>query len=329
MQALNEAYDTLRHPERRRRYDELHAAQHSAATATATPQQPTAQTPHRPHLTGAWLSYQKSIGEEIVFRIGHADNMTELLAELQRRIPPTDRRYEINQNRWHVNTAHADVLRALFRNYAPVVQPSPMTTAQGVRRAPPPRRKINQSLSAYTRRDRRGAWMGMWAAVAVALALYVLLLSRLILPGGATGGAEISANATPGLAAAVNAAPVETGEQTFAFPDDCTPARLEHAPIYFREACKTLEHDPGVTTPAPSRPYALTTTRVASNIRSGPDTRFPILTTTPPGARVQLVGYTVSRGYVWYLTNFGGWIRSDLLTESPLYLPMVGAEEMS
>jgi uncharacterized protein YraI len=77
------------------------------------------------------------------------------------------------------------------------------------------------------------------------------------------------------------------------------------------------------------RPYAVTTTRVASNIRSGPDTRFPVLTTTPPGARVQLVGYTISRGYVWYLTNFGGWIRSDLLTESPLYLPMVGDEEMS
>ena len=332
MQALNEAYNTLRHPERRRRYDEMLATlraassvNHAAAgnTTHSTPR-PASSSAGRPHHTGAWLSYQKRIGDEIIFAIGHADNMTELLVELQRRIPQSERRYEIGQNRWHVHVAHADVLRTLFRNYAPVVQ---QPAAPAMPRSVSPRRKAGQTVP--LRPERRRAWTGVGMAATLALAIYLLLLGRLLLSDSPVATAEMAATATPVRAAAQQAAPAESDEHVLVFPGDCTPARLANAPAYFREACKTLEHDPQVTTPAPTRPYAVTTTRVASNIRSGPDIRFPILTTTPPGARVQLVGYTVNRGYVWYLTNFGGWIRSDLLTESPLYLPVVGAEEMS
>jgi len=113
-------------------------------------------------------------------------------------------------------------------------------------------------------------------------------------------------------------------DDAIVFPGDCTSAQIATAPTYFQEACKTLQDRPRAATPSPSRQFALTTTRVASNIRSGPDTRFPVLTTAPPGTRLQLVGYTVSRNYVWYITNFGGWIRSDLLTDAPEFLPMVG-----
>lgn len=335
MQAINEAYNTLRHPERRRRYDETLAAHRNAASTNGARTSTThaaAQTPNRPHLNSAWLSYQKRIGDEIVFTIGHADNMSALLVELQRRIPPSGRRYDIHHNRWCVAVAHADVLRALFRNYAPVVQqPPPAAPRRRVRQPISPRRWVGESSAASAWTDRRSMGMGVGMAVVLMLAIYLLLSGRLLLSNSPTSFVERATEAAPGRATTynANAGAAETEERAFVFPGDCTPARLESAPAYFREACKTLEHDPQVTTPAPVRPYAVTTTRVASNIRSGPDTRFPVLTTTPPGARVQLVGYTISRGYVWYLTNFGGWIRSDLLTESPLYLPMVGDEEMS
>ena len=335
MQALNEAYNTLRHPERRRRYDQMLAAQRGTFgvndSAGASAGGPTNSAPRssstasRPHPASAWLSYQKRIGDEIVFAIGHADNMTELLVELQRRIPPADRRYEISQNRWHVHVAHADVLRSLFRNYAPVVQQSTATTPRSVA----PRRRPVPPSPAPVHKERRRAWMGVGMAVAFALAIYLLVLGQLLVSDSPVATAEMAVTATPGRDAALNVAPPESDKRALVFPDDCASTQLETAPAYFRAACKTLEHDPQVTTPAPTRPYAVIETRVASNIRSGPDTRFPVLTTAPPGARVQLVGYTISRGYVWFLTNFGGWIRSDLLTESPLFLPMVGAEEMS
>lgn len=332
MQAINEAYNTLRHPERRRRYDETVAAQRNAAGTNGARTSTThaaAQAPNRPHLNSAWLSYQKRVGDEIVFTIGHADNMSALLIELQRRIPPLGRRYDIHRNRWHVAVAHADVLRALFRNYAPVVQQQPAAPRQRVHQPISPRRWAGHPHAAPTWTDRRSMGMGVGMAVVFVLAIYLFLSGRLFLSNSPTTLVERATEAVSGRATTYNAGAAETEERAFVFPDDCTPARLESAPAYFREACKTLEHDPQVTTPAPVRPYAVTTTRVASNIRSGPDTRFPVLTTTSPGARIQLVGYTISRGYVWYLTNFGGWIRSDLLTESPLYLPMIGDEEMS
>jgi curved DNA-binding protein CbpA len=333
MQAINEAYNMLRHPERRRRYDETLAAQRSAASANGartSTAQAAAQAPNRPHLNSAWLSYQKRIGDEIVFTIGHADNMSALLIELQRRIPPSGRRYDISRNRWHVGVAHADVLRALFRNYAPVVQqPPPTAPRQRVRQPISPRRWAGGPTSSPAWTDRRSMGMGVGVAVVFVLAIYLLLSGQLLLSNSPTTLVERATEAAVGRTSTHNAGAVETEERAFVFPGDCTLARLETAPAYFREACKTLEHNPQMTMPAPVRPYAVTTTRVASNIRSGPDTRFPVLTTTPPGARVQLVGYTISRGYVWYLTNFGGWIRSDLLTEAPLYLPMIGAEEMS
>jgi hypothetical protein len=172
--------------------------------------------------------------------------------------------------------------------------------------------------------------MGAGLAVAAALVVYILIFGRVLLSESAAATGVASAIATPSAAAALTTGGMDsanhasTNAAAFVFPDDCAPTRLGQAPTYFREACKTLESDPRLVTPAPSRPYAMASTRVASNIRSGPDTRFPVLTTTSPGARIQLVGYAVNRGYVWYLTNFGGWIRSDLLVEPPGDLPMVG-----
>lgn len=329
MQVLNEAYNTLRHPERRRRYDETLAALRRTG-AEGVAQRNAAQRTARPQAASAWLSYQKQVGNEIVFTIGHADHMPTLLIELQRRIPANSRRYDISQNRWYVGVAYADVLRGLFRNYAPVVQqPPPVVTRPRVRQPMPPRHWASRSRSTSSWRDRRSVGLGVGMAVILVVAVYVLASGRMLLSDSPTATTETSAEVRTGHATARSAVTTEVEERAFVFPGDCTPSLLDVAPEYFREACKTLERDPQRSTSAPARAYALTTTRVASNIRSGPDTRFPILTTTPPGARIQLVGYTVNRGYVWYLTNFGGWIRSDLLTESPLHLPMIGVEEMS
>ncbi|MFN3979288.1 MAG: J domain-containing protein, partial [Caldilinea sp.] len=252
MQAINEAYNTLRHPERRRRYDETVAAQRNAAGTNGARTSTThaaAQAPNRPHLNSAWLSYQKRVGDEIVFTIGHADNMSALLIELQRRIPPLGRRYDIHRNRWHVAVAHADVLRALFRNYAPVVQQQPAAPRQRVHQPISPRRWAGHPHAAPTWTDRRSMGMGVGMAVVFVLAIYLLLSGRLFLSNSPTTLVERATEAASGRATTYNAGAAETEERAFVFPGDCTPARLESAPAYFREACKTLEHDPQVTTP--------------------------------------------------------------------------------
>jgi len=322
MQVINEAYNILRHPERRRRYDETLAPSVSPAPEPGAARTSPPATGSRTHTAAAWLSYQKRIGGEIVFTIGHADAMAVLLADLQRRIPPAGRRYDITHNRWHVTAEYEDVLRALFRNYAPVVQ-----TATPAHQ--PTRRMPNaQRTTARTRQhaDRR-AWSGMALAIAAALAVYALIFSRMVLSDATAAAPEpvVTESAAARTVRAVATPAAETAG-AFAFPADCTSAQAATAPTYFQEACKTLGDQAALATPASARTFALTTTRVASNIRSGPDTRFPVLTTAPPGTRLQLAGYTVSRGYVWFVTNFGGWIRSDLLTEAPMYLPLVGRE---
>ncbi len=323
MQVINEAYNTLRHPDRRRRYDETLAAPGTpTAEPGATRTSPPPATGSRTHTAAAWLSYQKRIGGEIVFTIGHADAMAALLADLQRRIPPAGRRYDITHNRWHVTAEYEDVLRALFRNYAPVMQ-----TATPAHQ--PTRRMPNAQRTAARTRQHSGrrAWGGMALAIAAALAVYALIFSRMVL-SDATAAAPEPAVTESAAARTVRAVATPAAETAgaFAFPADCASAQAATAPTYFQEACKTLGDQATLATPASARTFALTTTRVASNIRSGPDTRFPVLTTAPPGTRLQLAGYTVSRGYVWFVTNFGGWIRSDLLTEAPMYLPLVGRE---
>ncbi len=329
MQIINEAYNTLRHPDRRRRYDAALAPPVSPAAAQPQQPPPNARTtsqpppPSRAH-AAAWLSYQKRIGAEIVFTIGHADAMPALLADLQRRIPPAGRRYDIAGNRWHVAVDYEDVLRTLFRNYAPVMQaatpaPAPRRTPSG---APS---RVAQPHHRDQRPGDHKTWGGLVLAVAAALVVYALIFNRIVLPETMVASAVVAQvepsapGAQPGVASAA-----QSSGTTVVFPDDC--AEAANAPTYFQEACKTLEEQSVRATPPPERPFALTTTRVASNIRSGPDTRFPVLTTAPPGTRLQLAGYTISRGYVWFVTNFGGWIRSDLLTEAPAYLPMVGRE---
>ncbi|MFO7632990.1 MAG: DnaJ domain-containing protein [Caldilinea sp.] len=325
MQVLNEAYNTLRHPDRRLRYDETLTAQRSgnAGTASTASQKRPSAAASGARAVVAWLSYQKRVGDKIVFTIGHADNMAELLAELQRRIPPAGRRYDIAHNRWHVVVVYEDVLRTLFRNYAPIIQSAPPPAAVQRTRRPAQR----HSAYTYAQAGERRVWTGVGLVVAAALAVYILLFGQVILSDSVTASVDTATEQTPRRAASVSIAPADAEDASFVFPDDCTLARLGTAPSYFREACKTLESDPQLVTP--SHPLALATTRVASNIRSGPDTRFPVLTTAPSGARVQLVGYTISRGYVWYLTNFGGWIRSDLLIDAPTFLPQVDADEMS
>lgn len=321
MQVINEAYNILRHPERRRRYDETLAPPVSPAPEPGGARTaPPPATGSRTHTAAAWLSYQKRIGGEIVFTIGHADAMAALLADLQRRIPPAGRRYDITHNRWHVAAEHEDVLRALFRNYAPVVQP--------VTPAPQPARRMpNAPRTAPRPRQHaeRRAWGGMALVIAAALAVYALIFSRMILPDATAAAPEPAATAaTTVRTVRTVATPAAEDEGSLAFPADCVSTQVATAPTYFQEACKTLDAQVELATPASVRTFALTATRVASNIRSGPDTRFPVLTTAPPGTRLQLAGYTVSRGYVWFVTNFGGWIRSDLLTEAPMYLPLVG-----
>lgn len=322
MQIINEAYNVLRHPERRRRYDETLAPPVTSAPESGAARTP-ASTGNRPSHRAAWLSYQKRIGAEIVFTIGHADAMTVLLADLQRRIPPGGRRYDITHNRWHVAVEYEDVLRTLFRNYAPVVQPPP--AAQPLRRPATARRTPAQELHLRRHTDRR-AWGGMALAVAAALIVYALVFSRMVLSDVTAASPAPTATKSPGerIARALIAPAGEEDVGALTFPDDCTAPQAVHSPLYFQEACKTLAGQVGSAMPDAVHTFALTTTRVASNIRSGPDTRFPVLTTAPPGARLQLVGYTVSRGYVWFVTNFGGWVRSDLLTDAPMYLPMIG-----
>ncbi|GIV75028.1 MAG: hypothetical protein KatS3mg049_3584 [Caldilinea sp.] len=325
MQELNEAYNTLRHPERRRRYDEtLAAAQHCAevprpAARPSTVSRPTSGVVYtRTGSRGAWLSYQKRIGDEIVFVIGHADNMAGLLSDLQRRIPASARRYDIAHNRWRVHAAYEDALRSLFRNYAPVVQTAP--TGEKNSHSAASRRTTQRAYSRRPRTKGRRIWLGTVLATFLGTVLCLVVLTQTLASNG--GAAASSTEASGERTDRTAAATTSTTSETLTFPEDCIPDMLEAAPAYFREACKTLEPEFKDVTPA--RPYALATTRVASNIRSGPDTRFPVLTTAPPGTRVQLVGYTVSRGYVWFLTNFGGWIRGDLLTEPPMDLPPVG-----
>lgn len=321
MQVINEAYNVLRHPERRQRYDAT-----LAPPVIPTPEPGAARTPppassHRSHNAAAWLSYQKRIGGEIVFTIGHADAMTVLLADLQRRIPPAGRRYDITHNRWHIAVEYEDVLRTLFRNYAPVVQVA--TPAHQ-----PARRTPNAPRTAPRARQHadRKAWGGMVLVVAAAVAVYALIFNRMVLSDATAAAPEPAVTASVARTVRAVATPAAETEGSLAFPADCASAQAATAPTYFQEACKTLDDQVALATPAAARTFALTTTRVASNIRSGPDTRFPVLTTAPPGTRLQLAGYTVSRGYVWFVTNFGGWIRSDLLTEAPMYLPLVGRQ---
>ncbi|HHW88258.1 MAG TPA: DnaJ domain-containing protein [Chloroflexi bacterium] len=322
MQIINEAYNVLRHPERRQRYDETLAPPTTPASATGAART-SPPVSNRPSHTAAWLSYQKRIGDEIVFTIGHADAMTMLLADLQRRIPPTGRRYDIAHNRWHVGVEYEDVLRTLFRNYAPVVQTPP--ASQSLRQTPHLRRATARESRRPHHTDRR-AWGGVALAMATALVVYGLIFSRMVL-SDATAAAPAPLAVEPPAARTARALVAPASEEVtdaLTFPGDCASPLAATAPLYFQEACKTLTTPAAAATPAAARAFALTTTRVASNIRSGPDTRFPVLTTAPPGAQLQLVGYTVSRGYVWFVTNFGGWIRSDLLTEAPMHLPMIG-----
>ena len=319
MQALNEAYDTLRHAERRRRYDDLLTTppRRSGAAAHAPPRP--AASPPAPR--SAWLSFQKRVGDDILFTIGHADDMPALLAELQRRIPPAARRYDIAQNLWRVHAGQEAVLRSLFRNYAPVVQAPPPAT-------PRPRCSSVERRAAVrphaSHGGERSAWLSMALVAGAALVLYALLFGRVILPATA----QDTAGASP---AAVAGEPAESngGVEVFSFPEDCTSELLTAAPVYLREACKTVGVGTDRVAPATAAPFHMTTTRVASNIRRGPDTRYPVLTTAAPGTRIQLVGYTRSRGYVWYLTNFGGWIRADLVSEAPDHLPLVPPDQIS
>ncbi|MCB9118806.1 MAG: DnaJ domain-containing protein [Caldilinea sp.] len=315
MQALNEAYNTLRHAERRRRYDDLLASPpHRPGAAASTPPRPTAAPPAA---RSAWLSFQKRAGDDILFTIGHADDMPGLLAELQRRIPPAARRYDIAQNLWRVHAGHEAVLRSLFRNYAPVVTAPPPAPARPVRRPVDRRSAVRQPVA---RGGERSAWLSMALVAGAALVLYGLLFGRVILPATAQDTSDAAVSAPAEVAAA---------PELFSFPEDCTSELLAAAPTYLREACKTVGEGADRVAPATAAPFHMTTTRVASNIRRGPDTRYPVLTTAAPGTRLQLVGYTRSRGYVWYLTNFGGWIRADLVSETSDHLPLVPPDQIS
>ena len=318
MQMLNEAYDTLRHADRRRRYDDV----------LATPPHQTGSAPYAhsrsagmpPAPRNAWLSFQKRVGDEILFAIGHADDMPALLAELQRCIPPAARRYDIAQNLWRVHVGHEAVLHSLFRNYAPVVQSPPPVAPRPIRR---PMERRTQPRQPAARRGERSAWVSMALVAGAALVLYVLLFGRVLLP--ATAQDTVAVSPTPLGDAAMAAAGSIEG---FSFPADCTSSLRVAAPAYLREACRTVEAGTERVAPLTAAPFYLTTTRVASNIRRGPDTRYPVLTTAAPGTRIQLTGYTLSRGYVWYLTNFGGWIRADLLSEAPDHLPLVPPDQI-
>ncbi len=324
MQVLNEAYNTLRHAERRRRYDDLLAAPARPAGAAPRPQpRPgAAQSGARPASGGAWLSFQKRVGDDILFTIGHADNMPALLAELQRRIPPAARRYDIAQNLWRIHVRHEDVLGTLFRNYAPVVQAPPPAAPRAGR---PPSRRRQSPPPKYGQGD-RSAWLSMALVAGAALVLYALLFGRVILPATA----QDTGNAAAAASAPDEAVRAQAGSaRLFEFPADCATDLLAQAPTYLREACKTVDAGAGQAASATPAPFHLTTTRVASNIRSGPDTRYPVLTTAAPGTRIQLVGYTRSRGHVWYRTNFGGWIRGDLVLDAPDHLPLVPPDQIS
>ncbi|MFM7585348.1 MAG: J domain-containing protein, partial [Caldilinea sp.] len=80
MQRLNEAYNTLRHPQQRQRYDEALGlpppTAHPPANGGPEGSSPKG-SPRR-----AWLSYQKQVGDVVVLAIGEAENLAELLAEL-------------------------------------------------------------------------------------------------------------------------------------------------------------------------------------------------------------------------------------------------------
>jgi hypothetical protein len=279
MQVINEAYNTLRHPERRRRYDEtlappvpLHRSQAPRAPRVAARHwQP---HPHRRSLVE--LSETHRQRDRLHHRSRRCDGA--LLADLQRRIPPAGRRYDITHNRWHVAVEYEDVLRTLFRNYAPVVQaatPAPQParrTPNATRTAPRPRQHAD-----------RKAWGGMVLAVAAAVAVYALIFSRMVLPDAScirasTGGDGICR----AHSARCRYTPPPLTEGALAFPADCASAQAANAPTYFQEACKTLEDQLESGDASGCDTFAMTTTRVASNIRSGPDTRFPVLTTAPP-----------------------------------------------
>ena len=47
---------------------------------------------------------------------------------------------------------------------------------------------------------------------------------------------------------------------------------LAAAPTYLREACKTVDEGADRVAPATAAPFHMTTARVASNVRRGPDT---------------------------------------------------------
>ncbi len=299
----------------------------SGPSQTSSPQTSYPKKPETGALPRAWLSYQQKIGEVIIIGIERADDMNALLTELQRRIPVHARQYNLKTNRWHVAAAYEDTLRLLFYNFAPVVHPSPAAMGGGRRtrgprgahwmaaphrmRRPTPLR--TDALS--TESDRRGAWVGMVLALVAAFFVYGLIFSRV--------GAPTALQESP---AAVKPAVTVNGDN-FLFPDDCARLPATGVPSYLREACRAAWVRPD---PAPARLSAdtafFTATRTASNIRTGPGTSFPILTTVAPNVLLRLTGYNVDGRHVWYQTGFGGWIRSDLVRDAPEGLPFVPAE---
>ena len=312
MQRLNEAYNTLRHLQQRQRYDEALGLPLPTAHPPATGGPEGRADGPKGSSRRSWLSYQKQVGDVVVLAIGEAENLAELLAELQQRIPENARSYDIVHNRWQISARYADVLRTLFGNYAPVVLRAEPSTATG-------RPVRAQPAGQPARLLQRPVWTSFAVVLVGALALYGLLLGQVLLSDTGWG---LRPTATLPAPNAVDA-PQQSASQPLLFPEDCTVVRLDGAPLYFQEACKTLAAEARPT--ATQRVRVSATTRVSSNIRSGPDTRFPVLATTAPGAQLQLVGYTVNQGYVWFLTSYGGWIRGDLLTEPPGQLPEIGS----
>ena len=313
MQRLNEAYNTLRHPQQRQRYDEALGLPLPTARPPATDGSEGRADGSSPKGSPrrSWLSYQKQVGDVVVLAIGEADNLAELLAELQQRIPENARSYDIVHNRWQISARYADVLRTLFGNYAPVVlRAEPGTAAGQPVRAQP--------AGQPARPLQRPAWTSFAAVLVGAFALCSLLFGQVILSDTGWGLRPTATLPAPFLVDAPQPAAI----QPLVFPEDCMAVQVDGAPLYFQEACKTLVAEARPT--ATQRVQVSATTRFPSNIRSGPDTRFPVLATTAPGAQLQLVGYTVNQGYVWFLTSYGGWIRGDLLMEPPGGLPEIG-----
>ena len=193
--------------------------------------------PTHPH---ARLAIYRRTGNQIYFRIGHADNFAATLAAFKQRVPSHARRWNPDTKEWRVSAAYEPVLRDLFANYdyiATGVYP-PRTTP-----AAPTWKPYQSRYGRPARQSSRIRPMHWALLLAVAVGVYWIITTQLLSPPHSpnpaatppivTAGSPVAtrppaptANPSPSLAPTPTSAPLAACPATR--PTNATPAQVTH-----------------------------------------------------------------------------------------------------